>query len=161
MNYIPCSGWTMLDGDYPHMCCRKDWGSHPGNVSLWCFASAAHHVRKPNALMPLLEQKDFIATSGWSGFVCEHHTLFLNDGTQLEPASLLPWPYCEPLKQTLFCPPATSSWTKRCTTKHLLSGQRCSPAACIIVIFSDNQFQLIQLLSLPKTIFLSPLELKG
>lgn len=40
--------------------------------------------------MPLLEQRDFTATSGWSSFVCERHALFLNDGTQLEPACLLP-----------------------------------------------------------------------
>jgi len=57
---------------------------------MWRFAAATHHIRKLSTLMALLEQKAFIATSGWSGFVRKHHPLLLNDGTQLEPASLLP-----------------------------------------------------------------------
>lgn len=129
----------------------------PPNVSLRCFASSAHHIRKPSTLMTLFEQKDFIATSGWFGFICEHHALLFNDDTQLEPASLL-----------LF----TLLWTNEANTllptgkmlhkkKHLLSVERRFQSACIIVIFSDNQFQLIQLLSLPRTIFSSPLRLKG
>lgn len=71
MNYIPSSGWTVLDGEYLHL----------GDVFWWCFAWTAHHIRKLNIWMPLLEKKDFIWISGWSGFACGHHTLFLNDGT--------------------------------------------------------------------------------
>lgn len=35
-------------------------------------------------------------------------SIVVSSSTQLGPGGLLPRPYCEPLKQTLFCPAATS-----------------------------------------------------
>lgn len=128
---------------------------HPDNVSLRCFASSAHHIRKPSTLMTLLEQKDFIATSGWSGFICEHHTLLFNDDTELEPASLLLWPYCEPMKQTLFCPLA------KCCTKKALAVCRETLSVCMHHChFFRQSVSINSIVITPQDNFLTPIRVK-
>lgn len=144
-------GWGCGGGRIPRVAGRTG-DLHPGNASLGCFASAAQHVRKLSTLMPLLEERFYRFL-----FV----SIVVSFSTQLEPWGLLPCPYCEPLKQTLFCPAATSDWAKCCPTKHLLSVQRLPPPACTSVIFFRQSVSINLIVITPKAIFSSPLELKG
>lgn len=135
---------------------RRIGDLHLGDLFWWSFVWKAHHIRKLNTLMPLLEQKDFISTSGWSGFACEHHTPFLNDGTQLEPASLLPWPYCNPKK------PTSHKWLKKMLHKKALAVWTKMLSVHVHRHFFPRSISINSIVqSLPKTIFSSPLGLKG
>lgn len=134
------------------------WRSSPRQCFLGMFCISSPACQKAEHSDALAGGEIF--QQGVLGVVLFVSTI-ISSSSQLEPRGLLPHLYCEPLKQTLFCPAATSGWAKCCPTKHWLSVQRLPPPACISVIFFRQSVSINLIVITPKAIFSSPLELKG